>query len=331
MQNREVPEKKLTIYTAPLTREQAAQLERLMREEGWRFEPRPYTICFGQKEGLTAAIYEKGPKVVIQGKATQDFVQFRLEPEILGEAKLGYEEELHPDRYLPHFGVDESGKGDFFGPLVVAGVYVDAAIARELVRLGVMDSKRITSDARIRQLAAAIRKIPGIETALLAFRPEKYNELYRKMRNVNRMLAWGHARVIEDLAERRPDCPRALCDQFADPSVTERALMARGRGIEIEQRTKAESDPAVAAASILARERLVDWFAGAGKEYGIPIPKGASAAVKDAARELVARLGGDILEQVAKTHFRTAHEIDPSRYAAPPPKREWVRPAPKSP
>jgi ribonuclease HIII len=326
----EVPEKKLAIYTSPLTADQASRLAAIMREEGWKIDPRPYTICYGQKEGLTLAIYEKGPKVVIQGKGTQDFVQFRLEPEILGEARLGYEETLHPDRYEPHFGIDESGKGDFFGPLVVAGVYVDADIARAMVHAGVQDSKRITTDARIRELAAAILEIRGVRSSVIMIGPEKYNELYEKIGNVNRLLAWGHARIIENLAEQRPDCPRALCDQFASPSLTERALMKRGREIQIDQRTKAESDPAVAAASILAREKLVEWFRTSGKSFGLVFPKGASAAVKAVATQLVSERGGEVLRQVAKVHFRTAHEVAPDAYAAPAPRTEWVRRGAKS-
>lgn len=312
--------KQRTVFTQALTPAQATALHDLLRREGWRFEDRPYTICFAQKERLAVAVYEKGPKVVVQGRGAEDFVRFRLEPEILGEARLGYEEVLTPERFAPHFGIDESGKGDFFGPLVIAGVYVDREIARAMMEAGVQDSKRITSDARIRQLAAQIKETPGIATSVVAIGPERYNQLYAKMRNVNRLLAWGHARVIENLAEQRPDCPRALCDQFADPEVTARALLQRGRRIQMEQRTKAEVDPAVAAASILARERFIDWLASARREFGVTLPKGASAQVKQAAADLIASQSVAVLERVAKTHFRTAHEVAPDHFAAPPPK-----------
>ena len=88
------------------------------------------------------------------------------------------------------------------------------------------------------------------------------------MRNVNNLLGWGHARVIENLLEQRPDCPRSLSDQFANPSIIKRSLLERGRRIQLDQRTKAESDPAVAAASILARERFIDWLENAGRQHG---------------------------------------------------------------
>src|SRR5262245_46677211 len=147
----------LNSFTAPLTAEQAGKLRVLLDEGGFDFQERPYMLYFAQKGKLAVAVYEKGPKAVIQGTETEELVRFRLEPEILGEAKLGYEEELNPEMFSAHFGVDESGKGDFFGPLVVAGAYVDASIARSLREAGVMDSKRIASDARIRALADTIR------------------------------------------------------------------------------------------------------------------------------------------------------------------------------
>ncbi|HET9368522.1 MAG TPA: ribonuclease HIII, partial [Candidatus Udaeobacter sp.] len=112
-------------YTHPLTNDQVAKLRALLEELGFKFAPKEWTIFFGQKNKLSVAVYKKGPKVLVQGKGVEEFVQFELEPKILGEAKLGYEEVHSPEMFQPHFGVDESGKGDFFGPLVIAGAYVD--------------------------------------------------------------------------------------------------------------------------------------------------------------------------------------------------------------
>ena len=139
--------------------------------------------------------------------------------------------------------------------------------------------------------------------------PERYNELYRKFANLNDLLAWGHARVIENLLAARPDCPRALSDQFANPRVIKKALLEKGKTIKVDQRTKAESDVAVAAASILARERFVAWLDNQGKTVGLALPKGVSAQVKAAACDLVARAGPDALKRFAKVHFRTAAEV----------------------
>jgi ribonuclease HIII len=266
-------------------------------------------LFFAQKGKLTIAVYEKGPKVVIQGKDAEDFVRFQLEPLVIGEARLGYEEVLQPQMFEPHFGVDESGKGDFFGPLVVAGVYVDRVIARKLLDLGVMDSKRIGSDQRIKALAESIRRIPGLANNVVLIGPERYNQLYARFGNLNDLLGWGHARVIENLLKDRPDCPRSLSDKFANERVILRALIDAGRRIEVEQRTKAEADVAVAAASILAREKFVSWLENKGKQLGILLPKGVSPAVKAAAQQVVRTQGPEALSKVAKMHFRTSVEV----------------------
>ena len=133
----------LNSYTHPLTQEQTNKLRTLLEERGFTFSPKPYTIFFAQKEKLSVAVYEKGPKVLLQGRGIEDFVKFTLEPEIFGEARLGYEEVHSPEMFQPHFGVDESGKGDFFGPLVIAGVFADRQSARQFLDLGVQDSKRM--------------------------------------------------------------------------------------------------------------------------------------------------------------------------------------------
>jgi ribonuclease HIII len=304
----------ITLHTVPLTPKQAEQLRSLLDAQGWSFQPRPYTLFFAQRGKLSLAVYEKGPKLVLQGKGTGEFVQFTLEPEILGSATLGYEEVLHPEFYAPHFGVDESGKGDFFGPLVIAGAFVDSSIAKRFREAGIQDSKRIGSDRKIRELADFIRCTPGATQSVVTIGPERYNQLYKKFGNLNRLLAWGHARVIENLLEQRPDCPRALSDQFANPALVKNSLLERGRQIQLEQRTKAESDPAVAAASILAREHFIDWMEKTGKKLGLVLPRGASAQVKSTARTLVQSHGPQFLDVVGKTHFKTASEVAPENY-----------------
>jgi ribonuclease HIII len=281
----------------------------LLADQGFDFVARPYTIFFAQKAKLSIAVYEKGPKVVVQGKDTEDFVRFYLEPEILKEARLGYEEVLQPEMFEPHFGIDESGKGDFFGPLVVAGVYVERQIAHHLLSLGVMDSKRIGSDRRIRQLADEIEKTPGLAANIVLIGPEKYNSLYEKFANLNDLLAWGHSRVIENLLIQRPDCKRSLSDKFANERVIQRALLKQGRLIQIDQRTKAESDVAVAAASILARDKFVRWLDTHSKKLGVLLPKGVSEGVKSAALAVVEKFGREALRTIAKMHFRTSAEV----------------------
>ncbi len=310
-------------YTHALTNEQTTKLRALLEELGFDFSPKQYTLFFAQKNKLSVAVYEKGPKVLVQGRDVEEFVQFELEPKILGEAKLGYEEVHSPEMFEPHFGVDESGKGDFFGPLVISGAYVDRGIGRKLLDAGVVDSKRIGSDTRIRALADTIRKssLGLVETVLVG--PAKYNELYEKFGNLNKLLGWGHARVIENLLAKKPACPRSLSDQFADARVIGASLLKHGRKIAIEQRPRAESDIAVAAASIVAREAFINWLERKSKELGMRLERGVSPSVKDTARKLVEMNGPDALREVAKVHFRTAHEIAPNDYPAPPPRESW--------
>ena len=298
----------LTTYTKVITELQAAKLRAILEEKGWLFEPKPYTLFSAAGHKVNVAVYEKGPKVVLQGKGIEDFIKFTLEPEVLGAAELGYEEVHNPAMFSPHIGVDESGKGDFFGPLVIAGAYVDSDTARMLRDMGVVDSKRIGTDARIYELARDMRKAQVIHEVIV-ISPERYNALYTKFGNLNKLLAWGHAKVIENMLDRVPDCPRALSDQFANPRVLQQALQEKGRGIILEQRTKAESDPAVAAASIFAREKFVQWLDQNGSKIGFTLGKGVSAAVKSTAVKITQKLGAEGLAQVAKMHFRTAQEV----------------------
>jgi ribonuclease HIII len=296
-------------YTCTLDADKIAQLKRDLQARGFMFRDIPYAHFGAEHRGekVNVAVYTSG-KVVVQGKGTTDFVQFYLEPQLLGEARLGYEHILDPTMLEPRIGVDESGKGDFFGPLVIAGAFLDEAAARNMMEIGVRDSKLIKSDARIADIAKQIRTTSGCVTDVVAIGPETYNKLHAKMRNVNDILGWGHARVIENLLGR-VDSPKAISDQFGNKKIIERALMERGRKIKLVQRHKAESDLAVAAASIIARDEFVVRLRRLGKEYGVMLPKGASAAVVEAGRELVTKHGRDALGKVAKTHFRTTQKV----------------------
>ena len=316
--------KPLSSYTCKLTDEQAARLRGWLQEHNYKFREVPYARFAGEKEKTNVVFYESG-KLVIQGKGTQEFIEFVLEPEILKEARLGYETVLNPELLLPRFGVDESGKGDFFGPLCVAGVYVNGTMLKRWTEAGVRDSKNISSDKRMRELAEIIRETPGCVTSVVPVGNEAYNRLYQKMRSVNTMLAWGHARVIENLMGQRhqmnPLPVRAISDQFASNKETvAKALMAMGREIELIQKHRAEEDLAVAAASILARNEFVTRLGSMEKQFGMAFPKGASAAVDAAAKEFITRHGVANFSKVAKMHFRTALR---AQGLPEPPKVEW--------
>jgi ribonuclease HIII len=300
----------LTAYTRKLTDQQIAQLKRDLMARGFEFKDVPYAHFAARNRDVSVAAYLSG-KLVVQGKGTQEFVEFYLEPELLKEAKLGYEHLLDPEMLVPRIGVDESGKGDFFGPLVVAGVFVGGDAVMQLKDSGIKDSKQISSDKRIAELAKTIRKTAGVATTVVSIGNEAYNRLHAKMANVNSILGWGHARVIENLlaTSAAKDCRRAISDQFGNQRIVQQALMERGKKIELIQRHKAESDIAVAAASIIARDEFVARLHRLGKKYGVELPKGASAAVEEAGRKLVKKHGADVLGKVAKTHFRTTAKI----------------------
>ncbi len=204
-----------------------------------------------------------------------------------------------------HIGTDESGKGDYFGPLVVAGFFLADGQAGALRELGVKDSKRM-SDNRVRDVAAVLKK--GHPHSVVVVGPEKYNDLYDKLRNLNRLLAWGHARVIENLLAEVP-AGLVLTDQFGDERFVREALMKHGRAVELRQRPRAEEDPAVAAASVLARAEFLWRLRALSEAAGLELPKGASPPVEAAARELVRREGAEALRRFAKVHFKTTARI----------------------
>lgn len=318
--------KPLTSHTCKLTDEQASALNAALLVRNWKARTVPYARFAFESDKCNVVFYESG-KLVVQGKGTQEFIEFVLEPEVLKEAKLGYETVLNPDLLLPRFGVDESGKGDFFGPLCIAGAYVNESVIAAWKDKGIRDSKNISSDKRIHELADLIRKTPGCVVDTVTIGNEAYNRLYGRMKSVNAMLAWGHARVIENLMGKRyqmnPMPVRAISDQFAaSKAVIEKALMTEGRQIELVQRHKAEEDIAVAAASILARDEFVKGIAKLEQQFQMKFPKGASAAVDAAAKQFVETRGAEELAKVSKLHFRTALR---AQGLPEPPKTEWKK------
>lgn len=202
-----------------------------------------------------------------------------------------------------HIGVDESGKGDYFGPLVVAACYVGPEHLAELE--GVKDSKKLTDPQAIK-LAGVIKKT--CPHAIIAMGPAKYNELYAKFKNLNLLLAWGHARAIENVLEEQPS-RLVISDQFAaGGAAVKRALFEKGKQVEFRSMVRAEADVAVAAASILAQAEFLFRLRKLSEEFGIDLPKGATNVIGPAKR-FVALKGPDQLGNVAKLHFKTTQQV----------------------
>tara|TARA_B100001113_G_C21101276_1_gene618863 strand:+ start:239 stop:1195 length:957 start_codon:yes stop_codon:yes gene_type:complete len=210
-----------------------------------------------------------------------------------------------PDELI---GIDESGKGDYFGPLVIAGVYINPIITEILSPLGIQDSKSL-SELRIKTLAKTIQK--NTKHIIISIGNESYNEIYESMNNLNHILAWGHAKVIEDTL-KQVACKNALSDQFGDVSLIENALIAKGIEINLFQRHRAENNIAVAAASILARNKFITEVQRYEKKFNIKLPKGCSDKTIQAAIQFCHKHGHDQLKKIAKLHFKLTDQIEQS-------------------
>ena len=204
-------------------------------------------------------------------------------------------------------GIDESGKGDYFGPLVVAGVYSSQHTQQILKDVSIQDSKKLT-DNKVRSLYQKIQTIPALEYNVVVIGPTRYNDLYNKIKNLNRLLAWGHARVIENLLEKVA-CQNVLSDKFGDEKYIQQALLSKGRTIHLEQKVRAESDITVAAASIVARAVFLQQIDRLAETYQMSIQKGASKLVVECGRAFVCKHSPEKLKNVAKVHFKTTQQI----------------------
>ncbi len=318
--------KKLASYTAKLDDAQMEKLRAICT--GRHFEPFEvaYTRFAFKSDAarINVCAYTSG-KVVIAGKGTEEFVTMTLEPEVTGAAKLGYDEVLHPDWFESHAGLDESGKGDFFGPVIA-----DRAMIETWIKAGVKDSKAI-AEAQIIKLDKLIRETKGVVVRTRFAGMPRYNELMGRPRaNLNLLLAWMHASALEEaLTVRR--VPWGLLDQFTKQPLVQKELAKKGvKDFDLRMRTKAEEDPVVAAASVVARAEFVRQMHLLSKKFGAKLQKGAGPLVKTQAAEIMAKFGARALGEFAKLHFRTAYEVvqaagklDELPLKPPGPKMEW--------
>lgn len=278
-------------------------LREQLEKKGFTISIPPHTVFQGRSPTVSCTVYQSG-KIVVQGKGTQEFVEFFLEPEILQTfSSQNVQQDLRS-----RIGVDESGKGDFFGPLCTAGVYASSPQAIEaLYKTSIYDSKLIP-DAKILSLAQNIRSLCACKVITLF--PEKYNALYANFQNLNSLLAWTHATIIDNLAPHPAGAVFAISDQFASSErVLLQAVRKKCSDIELIQRHRAEQDVVVAAASILAREAFLSSIHALESQYQIRLLKGASGKVKQRAKEILHNKGQVVLEKVCKTHFKTFNEV----------------------
>ena len=315
-----------TTFTYELTNDQQELLLGVMLSGNYRKREVPYSLWSIEGDGFNATLYSKEKhakrKLCVQGAKAEDFVLFVLEPNVLGSATLGYETVLDPTLIAPHAGSDESGKGDYFGPLVVCCAYTDENLSAQMQELGIKDCKQM-SDKAVLTAGAKARALLGPDGySVVKLGPAAYNRLYAKMRNINRMLAWAHGTAIEELLTKRSGCPRVVVDQCAPTEATIlRALKPLGKKAEVVQRHKAESDIAVAAASVIAREIFLRDVAKMSEEiFGSEppaegeekpkVPIGSSdPKVRALAEEMVRKEGPVWLMNHAKAHFQTTDKV----------------------
>ena len=286
---------------------------KILREEGFRVSEIKlaqfnYQAEIHHTEGnLKLLIYfgKKGNKVVLQGNKELIFYQ-QVDNTIFGKKLFSADTPvlIEPELYI---GTDESGKGDYFGPLVVAAVCTDKSVSNELVTIGVKDSKELSEHA-ISSIASSIKKLQGCVFNVIVINPEKYNLLYNKMGNLNRMLGWAHAKVLENILDVK-NAPEAISDKFGNEKYIQNSLQKKGRNLNLHQVTKAEKYTAVAAASILARDSFNKWFLRANKKLKIELPKGASKKVENKAKYIMNKYGNKALIKLVKLHFKTTKKL----------------------
>lgn len=293
-------------YSNKFAKSDETKLKTFFEKNGAVFSPVQNAAWRAKTSSYTATFYNTG-KLLIQGS---DVTKIADEVDaFMGGHRVA---SVNNDRVLPeinipicHIGTDESGKGDFFGPLVVAAVLVNEKNAEILISAGIKDCKKI-DDKNINKLAAVIKN--NCVFSVVTINPLKYNELYYKLNNLNHLLAWGHARAIENILEKE-NCDYALSDKFGDEKLIKNALMKKGKNINLDQRCKAESDIAVAAASVIAREAFLKGISELSLRYGVEIPKGASDRVLQTAKIIAQKYSKEELKNAVKTHFKTFSQI----------------------
>lgn len=285
------------------------ELRERLRQRNFTFEDRPNQLFLARSAKTVVSLYKNG-KVVLTGPHDALHEEIRCVLEDLGaqDAPKAAVEPPALNIKGARIGTDEVGKGDYFGGIVVAGALVDDSTEQQLRLLGVKDSKRL-SDTSIRNMAIEIRRILGQDNHdEIWITPLKYNILHQKLRNVNRILGWAHARAIENLLRNGIVCSQAIADQFGDQSYIQSALMRKGRRLNLIQVPKAERDIAVASASILARDVFLRRLDEMKDSYLLEFPKGATHVI-DFGKALVETHGIGVLQNVAKLHFSTTKVI----------------------
>ncbi len=294
----------MNTYSKKIDKNKSQELKELFINDKAEFDVVQYSV-WRAKTKEYQAIYYTSSKLLIQGKNVDKIA--KQVDNLISDTDINkiQEDKTQISFSENYIGTDESGKGDFFGPLVIASVMADDLNKEYFINLGVKDSKKL-DDKKIIELAAKI-KANAIHSVVVIM-PEKYNELYKKFNNLNKLLAWGHARAIENILEKVP-CKMAIADKFGDESLIQNALMKKGKNITLKQMVRAETDIIVASASVLARAEFVKRMIALENKYELKFSKGASSKVKDEAKDFINKYNFERLNEVAKLHFKTTSEL----------------------
>jgi ribonuclease HIII len=296
-------EKSRAPFVTNVTDDVVEKLKIDLKQQGFELSEPPYTIFQAKKKGVSCTLYTS-LKLTVMGKGMEEFIAYYLEPEILKSTPFTYPQEDVLDE-TPRIGVDESGKGDFFGPLCIAAVFCGGKDVYDLKKLGVKDSKTMSDVAALKISTKIKERCPH---SVVRISPLKYNELYTKFKNLNSLLAWGHATAIETVSKQTA-CQNIIIDQFAHEVVIQKAMKQKNLDLKPILRIRGEQDIVVAAASILARAAFLEGLSHLSREFQLTLPKGASAKVVDTGKMLVYKWGKNALERAAKLHFRTTQEV----------------------
>lgn len=282
-----------------------ARLKADLERGAFDFRAVPHALFSVKGEGVVATAYASG-KLVVQGDHPAEFLTRYVEAadavsQAAAPAPRPAAAKPAAETYVTMIGSDESGKGDYFGPLVVCAVRLEPEQSLAMEGGPVRDSKQVSDEACLR-LGAALRG--SLPHAIAQLAPPDYNAAHARYKNLNPLLADLHAKAIRELAT--PGM-RVLVDQFANAKVMEQAL--KGTDIQLIQHPRAERVPAVAAASVIAREVFLNGLRELSEEFAVDLAKGAGSPVDQAARKFVALHGMGKLGSVAKLHFKNTQKI----------------------
>lgn len=272
-----------------------------IEEKNYNFET---TVTINKKK-IKIQVYfgKKGIKTILQGDINSE--EYKMIEELISQQlilKFNNESLKEPNSYI---GSDECGKGDFFGPLVIAAVYIDESVKGKLKEIGVRDSKKLNDD-QIDRIANQIKLICKNHFEIIQINPSKYNQLYSEFKNLNKLMNWAHSKAIEELLNKI-SCTTVITDKFSklDLNISNNPIYSK---VNFIQETGAEKFIGVAAASILARNSFNHWFHQKENE-GLKLPKGSSIIVEKKALQVLNSFGEKKLNELVKLHFKTLKKI----------------------